>query len=92
MKRTASANANSKSKRASSRARPIGYVLCIDNHGYPASLERGKVYPVLAPGSATRAGWLRLIDESGDDYLFPAKRFVPVELPTKAKRALAAAT
>jgi hypothetical protein len=85
-KRTASANGNSKPRRAKPRAG--AYVLCIDNHGYPASLERGKVYPRL-PARSAPTGWLRVVDESGDNYLFPASRFVRVELPTKTKRALA---
>src|SRR4051794_22964384 len=86
-KRTASANESSRSSRAK---RPVGYVVCIDNRGYPASLERGKVYPILAGGSISgaRPGWLRVVAESGADYPFPAKRFVPLALPPRAKRAL----
>jgi hypothetical protein len=66
--------------------------LCVDNGGYPASLERGKVYPVLPQGAGARAGWLRIVDESGDDYLFPATRFVRISLPMSARRALARIT
>lgn len=86
MKRTASANGNSKSSTAK-RARVIGYLMCIDNSGYPASLEVGKVYRQL--GDDRRAPKsVRVIDESGEDYLFDIARFVPVEVPKKGKLAL----
>ena len=92
MKRMASANANSKSNSSrSNRARVSGYVMCVDNSGYPVSLEVGKVYRVLPSGKSGIPGWLRLIDETGEDYLFPARRFVRIELSSKGKRALAAA-
>ena len=92
MKRTVSANVNSKSN--SGRANSTGgrgYAMCIDNDGYPASLEVGKVYRMLKTDSGMPDGWLRIVDESGEDYLYPAKRFVPVDLPPKGRRALAAA-
>jgi hypothetical protein len=64
--------------------------MCIDNQGYAASLEVGKVYRVL-PGDAGLASWIRVIDESGEDYLYPAKRFVPMAVPPRGRRALNAA-
>jgi hypothetical protein len=65
--------------------------MCIDNRGYPASLDVGKVYRV-PPGDAGVPNWIRVIDESGEDYLYPAKRFVPMVVPPRARRALKAAT
>ena len=64
--------------------------MCIDNGGYPVSLEIGKVYRTL-PGSGGVPKWIRVVDESGEDYLYPAKRFVPMQVPPRARRALAAA-
>jgi hypothetical protein len=88
MKHMGSASANSKSNSARGRrGRANGYVMCIDNQGYPASLEVGKVYRVL-PGDAGLANWIRVIDESGEDYLYPAKRFVPMTVPPRGRRAL----
>ena len=64
--------------------------LCLNNDGYPASLEVGKVYPVIKDKAAEKEGYLRVIDESGEDYAFAADRFHMVELPLKVKRTLAA--
>ena len=64
--------------------------MCIDNDGYSVSLEIGKVYRML-PGDAGVPNWIRVIDESGVDYLYPVKRFVPLEIPLRARRVLAAA-
>jgi hypothetical protein len=57
------------------------FVVCIDNEGYEASLERNKIYVAVADAEARRAGEIRVIDESGEDYLFSAERFVSVDLP-----------
>ena len=67
---------------------PPLFALCIDNANYPASLERFKVYRVLPDAAAARDGDLRVIDESGEDYLYPASRFVFIELPEAAEKAL----
>jgi hypothetical protein len=64
--------------------------LCLNNDGYPSSLEVGKVYPVIRDKAAEKEGYLRVIDESGEDYAFAADRFHFVELPLKVKRKLAA--
>jgi hypothetical protein len=64
----------------SSRGR---FVLCVRNDGYPASLELHKVYRILPDRSAAKEKMLRIIDESGEDYLYPADFFVPIELPKK---------
>lgn len=66
--------------------------LCVDASDYGASLERFKVYQALPDPVSLRLGMLRIIDESGDDYLYPAARFVPVRLPEKARRMIGAAS
>lgn len=63
-------------------------VVCIDNSGYEASLERRKIYLSLADATASKLGQLRVIDESGEDYLYPEHRFVAVELPSAIRRAV----
>jgi hypothetical protein len=63
-------------------------VVCIDNSGYEASLERRKIYLSLADTTASKLGQLRVIDESGEDYLYPEHRFVAVELPSAIRRAV----
>lgn len=64
------------------------FAICVDNSGYPVSLELHKVYRVLPDLDARRDGDLRVIDESGEDYLFPATYFLTVDLPRDAARAL----
>ena len=64
------------------------FVLCIENRDCD-DLERGKVYRVVPDESAGEEAYLRVADESGEDYLYPESYFVPVELPRKAERALA---
>ena len=65
--------------------------VCIRNNGYEASLERRKIYQVLADADASRHGQLRIIDESGEDYLYPAEYFAPLDLPEPVRKALLAA-
>src|SRR5262245_54078593 len=60
-------------KKAATRSR---FAICIDNSHYPASLDLHKVYRVLADADAAKDGDLRVIDESGEDYLYPADYFV----------------
>ena len=62
--------------------------ICLDNVGYEVSLERRKIYVALPDAKAERLGHLRIIDESGDGYLYPSERFVPVELPLSTRRAV----
>jgi hypothetical protein len=69
-------------------AKTARYVICVDNSGYRASLELHKVYRVLRDAEAAEDGDLRVIDESGEDYLYEAERFLPVDLPPKVVRAL----
>jgi hypothetical protein len=62
--------------------------MCVDNQSNPASLELGKVYRELKPSDRVPRGYKRVIDESGEDYLFPARMFVPVEVPARGRRVL----
>lgn len=64
------------------------FAICIDNSGYPASLELHKIYRVLPDKQAQTDGDLRVIDESGEDYLFPADYFILIDLPQTIVRAL----
>jgi len=64
------------------------FAICIDNSEYPASLELHKIYRVLPDKEAQADGDLRIIDESGEDYLFPADYFIPIELPQTIVRLL----
>ena len=66
------------------------FVVCIDNKGYEASLETGKLYRSIPNDEAARHGYLRVIDESGEDYGHSASRFFPIEIPQPLERALAA--
>lgn len=60
------------------------FAVCIQNIGYEASLELRKIYEVLEDEEAHKYNRIRVIDESGDDYLFPKEFFVPVQLPEPA--------
>lgn len=64
------------------------FVVCIRNTGYPASLELHKIYRVVADEEAVPEGDLRIIDESGEDYLYPAGWFAAVELPRRVRTSL----
>lgn len=70
---------------------PSQFVVCIENRGYAASLERRKIYIALRDADAGNKGLLRVIDESGDDYLYPKNFFRPIELPQTLKKAILAA-
>jgi hypothetical protein len=64
-------------KRAKQRPQ---FALCLDNSEYPASLERWKIYPILPDADAARHGQVRVVDESGENYLYPRARFKPLRL------------
>lgn len=64
------------------------YAVCIDSSGYPASLELYKIYRVLPDKDAAKDGDVRVIDESGEDYLYPASRFMLVKLPDALKKTM----
>jgi hypothetical protein len=64
------------------------FVVCVRNTGYPASLEVRKIYTSVPDRSAEAHGMLRVVDESGEDYLYPAKFFMAVQLPQPLRSAL----
>lgn len=66
------------------------FVICVRNEDYPASLELWKVYRVLPDENASRHQLIRVVDESGEDYLYPEGFFAPVELPRAVEEALLA--
>lgn len=64
------------------------FVICIRNDDYPASLERRKIYEALPDADAEKHHQIRVIDESGEDYLYPKEYFVPVKLPEATEQVL----
>jgi hypothetical protein len=62
--------------------------VCIKNKGYEASLEIGKLYRIIPDQEAARHGYLRIIDESGEDYGYSADRFFAIDLPKPLEKAL----
>lgn len=68
----------------------IGFAICITDS--EPDLERRKVYQVLPDESAAKDNYVRVIDESGEDYLYPASYFVAIELPKTAQESLMAAS
>jgi hypothetical protein len=66
------------------------FVICIQNEGYEVSLEKGKVYQIKEYEKTDRKKYIRIIDESGEDYLFPKEYFVSIRLPKAAQKALVA--
>lgn len=69
----------------------IQFALCLNNDGYKASLEVGKLYQVIPDASAEAHGYLRIVDESGEDYAFTANRFHLLTLPQLVEQTLLAA-
>ena len=65
------------------------FVVCINNTDYAASLELRKLYQVIPDAFGEQHGMIRVIDESGEDYLFPQDYFLPVSLPSSVERVLA---
>jgi hypothetical protein len=63
-------------------------VICVDNSGYEVSLERRKIYVSIPDAKAERLGQVRVIDESGSDYLYPKNAFVDAALPQSIRRAV----
>ncbi len=68
--------------------REAHFVICVSNRGYAASLEWRKTYQVLPDKLGSRHNQIRVIDESGEDYLYPEEYFVPVRLPQVVERAV----
>ncbi len=71
------------------RGRPrVRFAVCVKNKGYEASLEVGKLYRMIPDLNAARHGYLRIVDESGEDYGYSADRFLAIDLPKPVERAL----
>ena len=68
------------------------FVVCLNNEGYKASLEVGKLYRFIPDQEAEEEGLIRVVDESGEDYAFTADRFHPVELPAIVEKVLLTAS
>ena len=66
------------------------FAICVDNSEYPVSLELHKLYRVLPDDDAALDGDLRILDESGEDYLYPAEYFLVLDLPSETEQALQA--
>ncbi|MBN1890489.1 MAG: hypothetical protein JW850_21020 [Thermoflexales bacterium] len=64
------------------------FAICINNAGYKASLEIGKLYRVISDDEASAHGYIRVIDESGEDYAYSSNRFLPVALPQPVEETL----
>jgi hypothetical protein len=73
---------------AGSKPREPVLAVCINNRDYPASVELHKIYRVLPDEDAAEDGDLRVVDESGEDYLYRAKDFVVIDVPAEVRRAL----
>ena len=68
----------------------VKFVVCVRNTGYPEALELRKLYRILPDAKAAKVGFVRVIDESEEDYLYPKELFGPVRLTPPIRRALAA--
>ena len=74
------------------KEQPTQFALCLDNEGYKASLEVGKLYRVIPDEEAESQGYLKVVDESGEDYAFTANRFLIITLPSTVEQALLSST
>jgi len=69
-------------------AKSARLVICLDNSEYEVPQERRKIYVAVRDAKAQKLGQLRVVDESGEDYLYPAEMFVEAELPQSVRRAV----
>jgi len=65
-----------------------GFVVCVCNDGYAASLEVRKIYRMLNDPAAAARHYVRIVDESGEDYLYPESFFLPIDLSQEKREAL----
>lgn len=72
-----------KPKRGASR-----FLICVENKGYTVSLEKRKIYVALHDEMAFKHGQVRVIDESGEDYLYPKSLFLPITVPASVRKAI----
>lgn len=70
------------------KTRELHFAVCVNNEGYKASLEVGKLYRVIPDAEAASHGYIRIVDESGEDYGYTADRFFPLEVPQALAEAL----
>ena len=66
----------------------IRFAVCVNNKGYEASLEVGKLYRIVPDDEAERRGYVRIVDESGEDYGYSADRFFSIDVPKPLEKAL----
>lgn len=64
------------------------FLICVENKGYSVSLEKRKIYVALPDAKALKHGLVRAIDESGEDYLYPQRLFLPITVPTSLRKAI----
>lgn len=70
------------------QSQPHQFAVCLNNEGYKASLEIGKIYRVIADEEARANGLIRVVDESGEDYAFSVNRFYPIAVPKPVEEVL----
>lgn len=68
------------------------FVVCINNKDYQASLEIRKIYQVISDNNASQHQMIRVVDESGEDYLYPSNYFIPIEIPKAVEEAFSIAS
>ncbi len=73
------------------KEKEIQFAICLDNEGYKASLDIGKLYRVIPDDEASAHGYIRVIDESGEDYAFTSDRFHVVHIPVFVEKILSSA-
>ncbi len=66
----------------------LRFAICIKNDGYADDLKVRTIYQILPDESAARSNYIRVVDETGEDYLYPSAYFVPVEVPSEAAETL----
>ncbi len=66
----------------------VRFAVCVNNKGYEASLEVGKLYRVIPDQEAEKRGYVRIVDESGEDYSYSADRFFSIDVPKPLEKAL----
>ena len=75
-------------KKPKTRKSRVRFAVCVKNKGYEASLEVGKLYRVIRDAEAEGHGYLRIVDESGEDYGYAADRFFSIDVPKPLEKAL----
>jgi hypothetical protein len=85
------ARARERSAAIQRRSTTTRFVVCIDDGGYVDDLKVKTIYQVLPDESAAKSNYIRIIDETGEDYLYPADLFAPIDLSRKLEKVLLAA-